>query len=81
MGDRRKSDPENGGTGIAISRFGDASKEITLMACKVKVNRHGYLAFRLYWNGLESWEGTGWKNSPKNRERAEARALIMTEAI
>ncbi len=27
------------------------------MACKVKVNRHGYLAFRLYWDGNESWEG------------------------
>ena len=30
------------------------------MACKVKVNRHGYLAFRLYWDGNESWEGTDW---------------------
>lgn len=35
------------------------------MACKVQVNRHGYLAFRLYWNGIESWEGTGLKDTPR----------------
>src|SRR5258706_5645250 len=51
------------------------------MACKVKVNQHGYLAFRLFWNGLRSWEGTDWKDTSKNRDRAEARALIMTEQI
>jgi hypothetical protein len=49
------------------------------MACKVKVNRHGYLAFRLYWDGLESWEGTDWKDTPKNRIRAEARAVLISE--
>jgi integrase len=51
------------------------------MACTVKVNRHGRLAFRLYWSGLESWEGTQWKDTPKNRERALARALLMSEEI
>src|SRR5688572_5773347 len=51
------------------------------MACSVKVNRHGRLAFRLYWNGLESWEGTQWKDTRKNRERALARAVLMTEEI
>src|SRR3989338_7590220 len=51
------------------------------MACKVKVNRHGYLAFRLYWNGRESWEGTRWKDTPRNRERAEARAVLITEEM
>ena len=45
------------------------------MACKVKVNRHGFLAFRLYWNGTESWEGTGLKDNAKNRKRVEARAV------
>jgi integrase len=51
------------------------------MACKVKVNRHGFLAFRLYWNGYESWEGTDWRDTPKNRERAEARAVLISEQM
>src|SRR5215204_1524013 len=51
------------------------------MACKVKANQHGYLTFRLYWDGMESWEGTGLKDSPKNRERALARALLISEEI
>ena len=51
------------------------------MSCKVKVNRHGFLAFRLYWNRMESWEGTRWKDTPKNRAKAEARAQLMNEEI
>jgi integrase len=51
------------------------------MACKVKTNRHGFLAFRLYWNGHESWEGTGLNDTPKNRERMEARAVIISEEM
>ena len=51
------------------------------MACKVKVNRHGYLAFRLYWEGNESWEGTAWKDTPKNRIKAEARAVLISDHI
>jgi Arm DNA-binding domain len=51
------------------------------MACKVKVNRHGFLAFRLYWNGQESWEGTEWKDTPKNRIKAEADVLRISEQM
>jgi integrase len=51
------------------------------MACKVKKNQHGFLAFRLYWDGHESWEGTGLKDTPKNRERMEARAVMMSEQM
>ena len=51
------------------------------MACKVKVNRHGFLAFRLYWEGRESWEGTRWKDTPRNRLKAEADALRMSEEM
>jgi hypothetical protein len=51
------------------------------MAVKVKKNRHGYLFFRGYWNGRELWEGTEWKDTPKNRERAEARAVLISEEI
>src|SRR5215510_3785538 len=49
------------------------------MACKVKVNRHGVLAFRLYWNGIKAWEGTGLKGNSKNRQRVEARAVLIYE--
>jgi integrase len=51
------------------------------MACIVKANPHGNLAFRLYWNGIESWEGTGLKDTPKNRQRMEARAVLISEEI
>jgi len=51
------------------------------MACKVTVNRHGYLSVRLYWNGMESWEGTGLKDTAKNRKRVEARAVLITEEM
>ncbi len=51
------------------------------MACKVKVNRHGYLAFRFYWNGREFWQGTGWKDTPKNRVKAEGKAVEITDEI
>ena len=52
------------------------------MACTVKVNKHGNLAFQLYWDGIESWEGAhGLKDTPKNREKMEARAVLMSEEI
>src|SRR5215471_4167714 len=51
------------------------------MAAHVKVNRHGYLAFRLFWDGREAWEGARWKDTPKNRLKAEADALRISEEI
>ena len=51
------------------------------MACTVKVNRHGLLALRLYWNGAESLEGTRLKDTPKNRKRTQARAELISEEI
>jgi integrase len=51
------------------------------MACIVKKNRHGNLAFRLYWNGVESWEGTGLKDNAKNRQRMEARSVLISEEM
>jgi len=56
------------------------------MACKVKVNQHDRLAFRLYWTDsklgrLESWEGTGLGDNAKNRKRVEARAVLITEEM
>ena len=50
------------------------------MGCKIKVNRHGYLAFRIFGAGIpggRSWEGTGLKDTPKNRAYAEAKATII----
>jgi hypothetical protein len=51
------------------------------MACKVKVNQHGYLMFRIYDKAREFWQGTDWKDTPKNRIKAEGRALEITEEI
>src|SRR5688572_18577113 len=51
------------------------------MACKVKITKKGFLAFRLFWNGQTSWEGTKLRDIPKNRERMEARAVLITEAM
>ena len=81
MGNRRDADTEDCGTGAQVRYRETTGKGDTLMACKVKVNQHGYLAFRLYWDGRESWEGTDWRDTPKNRAKAEARAVLMTEEI
>lgn len=54
------------------------------MACKVKIfktKKGRFLAFRLYWNGRQAWEGTGLTDTPKNRERMEARAVLISETI
>jgi hypothetical protein len=51
------------------------------MGIKVKANRHGFLAFRLYWNKLESWEGTGLRDTPANRKLLEAQATIINHEI
>ena len=51
------------------------------MVCKVKVNRHGNLAFRFYWNGREFWQGTGWTDTAKNRAKAEGKTLEITDEI
>jgi len=51
------------------------------MACKVKVNQHGFLAFHLFWNGQRSWEGTGLKDTAKNWRRVEARAVLISEEM
>jgi len=51
------------------------------MGCKVHLNRHRNLTFRLYFNGIESWEGTGLKDMPRNREKVEAKAKLVTAEI
>jgi len=40
------------------------------MGCKIKKNRHGKLAFRLFWEkipGGRSWEGTGLRAASAGR--------------
>ena len=49
------------------------------MSCTVRVNRHGHLAFRLYWKGLESHEGTKLLDTPENRAKVEARARVINQ--
>ena len=51
------------------------------MACKVKINRHGFLAFRLYFNGIESWEGTEYPDTIENRRLLETQAVIISHEI
>jgi hypothetical protein len=51
------------------------------MACRAKVNRHGFLAFRLFWDRMKSWEGTGLKDTPENRKLVEAQALLISREI
>ena len=51
------------------------------MGCSVRTNRHGYLAFRLFFQGLESHEGTKLKDTPPNRRRVEARAQAIEGEI
>jgi integrase len=51
------------------------------MACKVKVNRHGNLAFKLRWDGIKSWEGTSLKNTPENRARLQVRADLISQEM
>jgi hypothetical protein len=51
------------------------------MSCVVRVNRHGYLAYRLRWRGMESHEGTGLRDTPANRAKLEARARVITDEM
>jgi integrase len=51
------------------------------MASKLTKNRHGFLAFRLYWDGRAFWQGTGLKDTPKNRERMQALAVLMSHEM
>jgi hypothetical protein len=52
------------------------------MACTVDTNRHKrFLRYKLYWNGMESTEGTKLKDTPQNRKRLEARAQLISEEM
>jgi len=51
------------------------------MGCKVKTNRHGLLAFRLFWDGISSWEGTHLKDTPENRELVAAKAVLINDQM
>jgi integrase len=51
------------------------------VGCIVKRNRHGFLALRLFWNGMRSWEGTGLPDTPENRTLLEAAALVISAEI
>jgi len=51
------------------------------VGCKVKVNRHGFLAFHLFWNKNRSWEGTGLRDTRDNRKLVEAEAVLIGREI
>jgi integrase len=52
-----------------------------VVGCIAKVNRHGFLALRLFWNGMRSWEGTGLADTPENRKLLDAAALVISAEI
>jgi integrase len=56
------------------------------MACQVRVNRHGNLCLRLYWQGRDWQEqvtnrGRPARDNPANRKRIEARAELINEEM
>ena len=51
------------------------------MACKIKANRHGSLAFKLRWDRIKSWEGTSLKNTPENRALLQVRADVISQEM
>jgi Arm domain-containing DNA-binding protein len=51
------------------------------MGCKVKVNRHGRLAFQLIRNKTRTWEGTALLDTPENRKFLEAKAVLIGRKI
>jgi hypothetical protein len=57
------------------------AKAIRRRAVGCKVNRHGFLAFRLFWNKMRSWEGTGLRDTPENRKLVEAQAVLIGRDI
>jgi integrase len=52
-----------------------------MMGCKVKQRSNGRLAYRLFWNGYRSWEGTGVRATDKRRERMQQNADVMSQEI
>ena len=52
-----------------------------MVGCRIKVNRHGFLAFRIFWNKNRSWEGTGLRDTPANRQLVEAKAVLIGREI
>jgi integrase len=51
------------------------------MGCRVKRSRHGTLALRVFWNGNESWEGTGLPDNRANWDRLERVATLIDAEI
>ena len=51
------------------------------MGCTVKANRHGYLAYQLFWDRRRTWEGTGLRDTPENRRKLERRAAAISDEM
>ena len=56
------------------------------MSCTVRINKHGNLCLRLLWQGREWQEritnrGKPAKGTPANRQRVEARAVLINEEM
>src|ERR687892_7359 len=53
------------------------SKKKPRGGCRVTVSRHGNLVFRVNWEGIRTWEGTQFKDTPENRRLMEAQATVI----
>jgi integrase len=52
------------------------------VGCNIKRNANGNLAYRLFFNGLRSWEGIrGLKDTPENRAHLQDRAKVISREI
>ena len=63
--------------------FADRVRPRSLVGCSVRANRHGCLAFRLYFHGLESHEGTKLKEETKlaSISRADTIRYLLQTAV
>ena len=51
------------------------------MACIAKKTKSGFLALRLFWEKIESWEGSKDEDTPENRRFYEAKALLISREM
>ncbi len=51
------------------------------MACIVKERKNGRLAYRLFWDGYRSWEGTGLRATDKRRDQMDKKAAVMSQEM
>jgi integrase len=67
--------------GIFLDRRRAKAVQTRRVGCKIKVNRHGRLAFQIFWNKQRTWEGTELLDTSENRRFLEAKAVLIGREI